>query len=563
MDEDQLTEEKKVSDQDGLIGQVFDGKYRLVGRLGEGGMGSVYRAQQEVIDRQVAIKVLRNVGVGEERESFLRRFRSEAQIIARLKHPGAITIFDFGVTEIKKGIEVPYIVMELIEGKTLKLLAQEQEIPLPRAINILSQVCSALEEAHALGIVHRDLKPDNIMLTTHHDGSDWAKVLDFGVAKVRSNTGLGSPDMTQAGVIMGTPRYMAPEQATGTPVDHRTDIYSLGVIAYELVAGKVPFDGGNQMELLIKHMQELPKRFSELDPPVEASKPLEKAILKALEKDPERRPQSALEFARELLHAVPLGTNSSTESQLRQLKFRLAPPKKPVSAIALVASVAAVGFALWKLVGGSFAGGNVAGTDKPAVVLESSNQDMERPAEQPALVVRPDARQGSSAGPVDSTSAESNNVSIESELDNSSAPVADLESAERLREAERMMEEAKKLSDEAGRKSKELENQAKRLEEERKLQEQRAAEAKREAAKSVQAKSRVEEPKPVTPPEVRQPVSLPPVETGSSVVRPKTSAEKPATKSADPQTGNKGSSVEQPEATPSTRRRRCGPNWCD
>ncbi|MCB0322465.1 MAG: protein kinase [Bdellovibrionales bacterium] len=300
------------TDKDPLAGKLIDGKYRIIERVGGGGMGVVYKATHELMGRTVAMKLLhRHLMTGEEDAEFLERFRREAQASARMEHPNAVTIHDFGIYD-----DYPYLVMQYVEGQTLRqLIRAEGALEVRRVLDIMMQVCGAVAEAHSLNIIHRDLKPDNIMVSPRPDGRERATVLDFGIAKM---IGADSENtaVTKTGNIVGTPQYMAPEQVKGSAaLDARSDIYSIGVILYEMCAGKVPFDSDSAVGLMMKHLHEQPLPFAQLVPPLEIPAELERIVLQALEKPPEKRQQSLAELGTQLqeaalLHAPELGTGS-------------------------------------------------------------------------------------------------------------------------------------------------------------------------------------------------------------------------------------------------------------
>lgn len=278
---------------DPLVGCVIAGKYKILKKIGEGGMGSVYIATQEPIDRKVAIKVL--LGKLAEDEVAVKRFEQEARAISKMQHPNTVTIYDFGKTEDER----LYIVMEFLKGRTLTLvLRQDGVLQQARACKIIRQVCGSLADAHAAGIIHRDLKPDNIFLSAVGGDPDWVKVLDFGVAKLANSEGAGT--LTQTGMIFGTPKYMSPEQAEGRPIDYRADIYALGVVLYELLVGRPPFVADTPVGLLLKHISEPPAPFSKIRPDLHIDGRLEMIVMKALEKHPDRRHQVVGELAHEL-----------------------------------------------------------------------------------------------------------------------------------------------------------------------------------------------------------------------------------------------------------------------
>jgi tRNA A-37 threonylcarbamoyl transferase component Bud32 len=275
-----------------MTGQVIASQFRIERLLGEGGMGAVYLAKQLEMNRHVVVKVAHPACVGQP--MFEERFKREAQVVAQLNHPNIVQVHAFGRTE--KG--QLFLAMEFVPGQTLtRLLAAEGRLTEARALRIMDQVCDALVEAHSLGLVHRDLKPENIMLTGRHGTSDYVKVLDFGIAKIMGDTG---QRLTKTGAIFGTPQYMSPEQARGVAVDHRTDIYSLGIILYELLAGILPFSAATTVEYLLCQINELPqsptRKIADLDilPRTEA------VVMRCLAKAPEDRFQSVAELQREL-----------------------------------------------------------------------------------------------------------------------------------------------------------------------------------------------------------------------------------------------------------------------
>jgi len=299
---------------DKLPGTMLAGKYKILKKIGEGGMGSVYIANQEPIDRKVAVKVL--LGKLAEDEISVRRFEQEARAISKMQHPNTVTIYDFGRTVDAHDEERLYIVMEYLKGRTLtQVLRAEGQLSGSRASRILRQVCASLADAHTAGIIHRDLKPDNIFLTEVGGDSDWVKVLDFGVAKLADAESAGT--LTQTGMIFGTPKYMSPEQAEGKPLDFRADVYALGVILYELLTGRPPFVADTPVGLLLKHISQPPPPFAELRPDLQVDPRLEAITMKALAKQPDDRFQMVQELAGELEaferaatggYAVPTGT---------------------------------------------------------------------------------------------------------------------------------------------------------------------------------------------------------------------------------------------------------------
>jgi eukaryotic-like serine/threonine-protein kinase len=281
--------------RDVLIGSTLDDKYRLEERLGEGGMGTVYRATHLLIERNVAIKVLSPRFVTDD--AARERFRREARAAGRLQHTNAVTVTDFGET--REGLV--YLVMELLEGKSLReVLAHDAPLDPARAVSLMLQISAAVEAAHEAGIIHRDLKPGNIFLVQRPDSPYIVKVLDFGIAKIVADDGEFNvaDTLTGTGVMIGTPRYMSPEQCDGAPLTPASDVYSLGVILYEMLTGQTPFTGVSPLALALKHSSESPRPPRELVASIPPA--LEAVVLHALEKSSETRPSDAGEFRREL-----------------------------------------------------------------------------------------------------------------------------------------------------------------------------------------------------------------------------------------------------------------------
>lgn len=281
---------------DPLIGHTLDEKYRLEARLGVGGMGTVYRARHLLIDRPVAIKVLNPRFV--EDDAARTRFRREARAAGRLQHANAVTVTDFGQSQ----DGYVYLVMELLEGRTLReVLAKEAPLDTARAVSLMLQISAAVGAAHEAGIIHRDLKPANIFIVQHAEVPAVVKVLDFGIAKLAADS-LDEDDLkalTQVGAMIGTPRYMSPEQCDGADLTPAADVYSLGVILYELLSGTVPFSGTSPLAIALKHTSEIPRSPREFVASIPPA--LEQLVLRALEKSPADRPANAAEFRKELL----------------------------------------------------------------------------------------------------------------------------------------------------------------------------------------------------------------------------------------------------------------------
>ncbi|MDT7690453.1 MAG: eukaryotic-like serine/threonine-protein kinase [Acidobacteriota bacterium] len=278
---------------------TLDERYLLERKLGQGGMGLVFKAQHKFIKTQHAIKVILPDLVGND-PSLVARFRQEAMAAAAIRHPNTVSVTDYGILN----GTTPYLVMEFVEGRSLhELLFEEKRLSPAVAVEIMLAVCAGVAAAHRQGIVHRDLKPLNIMLRQGVPPGESLKVLDFGLAKIKSGELLGSFVAAQTQGMMGSPFYMAPEQWSDDDIDVRADIYSLGVILYQMIAGDVPFKGKSVPSIMSAHLNTAPVPLSERG--IEVPPLLERAIQHALEKDPEKRPQSVEEFASELREALP------------------------------------------------------------------------------------------------------------------------------------------------------------------------------------------------------------------------------------------------------------------
>jgi serine/threonine protein kinase len=290
-------------DPNAYLGQVLDNRYIVEGLIARGGMGVVYRCRHRLIGKQFAVKIIRSDMV--QLPDAPRRFLMEATAASAIGNEHIIDIFDYGL--LADGAS--FLVMELLQGSTLAELIKSRQLLSPaRIISIGTQVCEGLRAAHDAGIVHRDLKPENIFLQ-RRQAHDFVKILDFGIAKMSGSTA----PLTQRGLIVGTPHYMAPEQAAGNPVDERGDIYALGVILYELTTGQVPFDASHYMVVLGKHMNEPPPRLPPSCFPSSVAPAFEALVLRCLAKRPEDRFQSmsmvsdALEeLGRKLTRPLPM-----------------------------------------------------------------------------------------------------------------------------------------------------------------------------------------------------------------------------------------------------------------
>lgn len=303
---------------EGIIGRTIDERYRVEALLGEGGMGLVYRVTHTRLNKPLAIKILRRENTRDQ--EVLARFRREAESASAIGHQHIVDIHDFGM--LADGST--YFAMEYLEGRDLiEAMDAAQRMPEERALRIAIQICKALGAAHQAGIVHRDLKPENVFLTHRHDTDDFVKILDFGIAKVAN----GPKRLTREGEVLGTPHYMSPEQCEGENVDHRTDIYALGVLLYEMLTGHVPHDADTMMGILTKHMYEDPIPPKIRVPHV--SDDVEQIIMRCLEKKPERRYQTMREVEDDLARISagrsPVGPETVTLTPTRPPERRISP----------------------------------------------------------------------------------------------------------------------------------------------------------------------------------------------------------------------------------------------
>ncbi len=268
--------------KDPLIGKVIHGRFKVLSLIARGGMGKVYRAEQSPLGRICALKVLNPKYEGDEDPEFQRRFFLEASTAAKLTHPNTVTIFDYG-----RDGDTYFIAMEYIQGRTLyRILREDGTFTEERVARIMRQACRSLREAHTLGVIHRDIKPANIVLSSTADEADTVKILDFGLVKEMAED---KEDLTQQGLFMGSPKYMAPEQILGNAVSAPTDIYSLGVVAYELLTSKVPFDEGASVKTLMAHVNDPPLPVRAANPRASISLDMEAIIMRCLAKEPEDR----------------------------------------------------------------------------------------------------------------------------------------------------------------------------------------------------------------------------------------------------------------------------------
>jgi serine/threonine-protein kinase len=298
-----------------LIGRVIDDKYRIDSVIGSGGMGAVFRGTHLQLQRPVAIKILREELVANAVAN--ARFEREARSAARIEHPYATRVYDYGTLD----DGVAYIVMEFVDGSSLReILSRHKRLPAPNAVDIAIKTAEALAAAHAHRVVHRDVKPENIMVTATVDGRALVKVVDFGIAKLVAED--EATQLTRPAELVGTPRYMAPELFSDDAVDERIDVYSLGVVLYEMLAGRPPFEGSFG-EVIGKHMFAEPPTFESLG--VDVPEAVEQVVRIALAKEPDERPGTALDLAERLAGALP----GADETPLAFLPYRATGPVGP------------------------------------------------------------------------------------------------------------------------------------------------------------------------------------------------------------------------------------------
>jgi serine/threonine protein kinase len=314
------------------VGAIIRGKYEVLAKLGEGGMGAVYKVRNVHFDEVGALKIVSTRLLDDT--AFLQRFRSEALVMRRLAHPHAVRVQDFDETDDGR----PFMVMEYVEGRSLDSLLAEGPLAPSRAVHIAMQACEALEAAHRLGIIHRDIKPSNIMVSCAPEGGDTVKVFDFGIAKIKEGSKLrAGASLTQTGFVVGTPAYMSPEQCQGLRgerLDGRTDLYSLGIVLFEALTGRVPFQAESSVELLMAHIQAKPPDPREIR--AELPPELVSIVLQALEKDPAKRFGSAEEMRRALQSAQEAIRSAvgETVAVLRRPTMRGEPVPAPSGATA-------------------------------------------------------------------------------------------------------------------------------------------------------------------------------------------------------------------------------------
>lgn len=283
-----------VKQEEEVIGRTVAGKYRIESLLGEGGMAQVFKATHLDIEKPVVIKIMHANLPG--MKNAYKRFEQESKVTAKLNHPNIVSVFDGGVLDQKR----PYLVMEYIEGQSLRSRLGEGGIegtlPFDLALTVLIQMCAGLQEAHNNAIVHRDLKPENIMLRTQPDRPDWVKIVDFGIAHLKE----GGQKLTATGVAVGTVDYMSPEYLSDKPIDHRADIYAMGVILFELITGRCPFQSETPEAVMAKHLWTPPSPPSKVRNDIKPGSMLDQIILKSLAKEPADRYANASAMKKEL-----------------------------------------------------------------------------------------------------------------------------------------------------------------------------------------------------------------------------------------------------------------------
>ncbi len=334
--------------KDPRIGTVLQGRYRIIDQIATGAMGSIYRGARLKLGRTVAIKFL-DASFTASSDELLQRFSREATAMSRLTHPHCVSVIDFGVAE-----GTPYIVMEHVSGTTLLQLIEWGRVAPGRAIRIIRQVLAGLAHAHRQEVIHRDIKPANIMLTEATGTGDHARILDFGLAKLLDIRPSDPRDLSTSRVVLGTPSYMSPEQAQGKPVDARTDIYSVGIVLFELLTNKRPFIGADGLETLRMHQEDKPPYLADLCPEGDFSAELESVIARALAKIPDKRFASAIDFA-DALDAVPEAAAPAPYRDSDAAADRTAAVRSPAASrrhtrlAGLALAVATLGLVIWYL----------------------------------------------------------------------------------------------------------------------------------------------------------------------------------------------------------------------
>jgi serine/threonine protein kinase len=306
---------------DPLLGMVVEGRYKIQSVIGQGSAGTVYRAVQELIGREVAVKVLHDYLVSDD--EFIKRFKQEAKASSRLNHPNIITIYDFGV--IPQGGGRPYIAMDLLNGTPLSdVITEVNHIDPVDGVPIFTQVCGAFGEAHRQGVVHRDIKPENIVLVERGGVKNFPIVVDFGIARLIQDES-EQARITRTGTVCGSPTYMSPEQCTSSKVDHRSDIYSLGIVIYETLTGEVPFQHEELVRVMAMHLSDSPKPINEVRPDLHFPDALIAIVQKTLLKNPNDRFQSMEELSDALEECLKEPETKTTQHVTQTVHKDIAP----------------------------------------------------------------------------------------------------------------------------------------------------------------------------------------------------------------------------------------------
>jgi serine/threonine-protein kinase len=406
--------------QDPLIGTTLAGHYEIISLIGHGGMGVVYKARHNLMDRIVAIKMLHANLVSDSMS--VKRFQQESKAASRISHPHVITVYDFGISPQGQ----PYIVMDYLEGISLAdVIKNEGQVSVERCIKIISQACDALEHAHRQGVVHRDLKPTNIVLVETDEDKDFVKVVDFGVAKLMSDSTEGQR-LTQAGEVCGSPVYMSPEQCLGQELDARSDIYSMGICMYESLTGKLPIVGKTMVDTMSKHISEMPPTFKDSRPDLYIPERLESVVMRALSKTCEDRQQSMDELKVEIDMAIPRPGRSQV---LRTAPVTPVDPKQLVKTLfeavsvkvwaAVACAVVVVGIILFMVM-----------QPKPAVKPEQATVPVTNPPKQTSSATTPATTAASPTHPETKPA-----VSVSTAAAPSTAPVATTKESDKTKES--------------------------------------------------------------------------------------------------------------------------------
>ncbi|MFT5584525.1 MAG: serine/threonine protein kinase [Cognaticolwellia sp.] len=334
-----LNPEQPTAPQDPLLGRVIADRYSISRLIARGGMGAVYEAEQRPLGRRVAVKVLQEPTNSGDSDAFQRRFFLEAATLAKLDHPNTVTLYDYGQTK----DHIFYLVMEYVDGPALsKVLKLSQGTLEPlRVLTLMAQVTDALENAHRAGVVHRDLKPGNLLVTQDSSGKELLKVVDFGLVKLTE----GDQAITVTGMIMGSPHCMAPEQVQGDDVDHRADVYAVGVLLFRCLAGRYPFHGATTTGTMIAHIQQDIPSLAKVAPELELPEGLERVIRRCLAKKPDDRFQSMAELGRVLRACIEVPTDqfSTVSTIMETAPTEIPHPRRaPWVATAAIAALLAV-----------------------------------------------------------------------------------------------------------------------------------------------------------------------------------------------------------------------------